>query len=119
MAERRSDKAGEQGHGSQTLTRKKLSSQVPRPYRVVIHNDDYTTMDFVVRVLERHFAKPTGEAIALMLQVHHQGRCIAGIFPREVAETKVSDVSSEARAAGMPLLVTAEPEEAAGGSAGG
>ena len=82
----------------------------PRRYRVLLHNDDYTTMEFVVEVLRDVFEKSLPEATRLMLQVHHQGQAVAGIYPREVAETKVSEVTAMARRNEMPLLVTAEPE---------
>jgi len=82
----------------------------PRRYKVLLHNDDYTTMDFVVEVLIRHFRKSPGEATKVMLQVHHQGVGLAGVYPKEMAETKIAEVTAEARAQAMPLLLTSEAE---------
>ena len=84
----------------------------PRRYQVVIHNDDYTTMEFVVAMLMKHFHKPPAEALHITLLVHHQGAGIAGIYSRDVAETKVAEVTDEARQEGMPLLLTVEPHGA-------
>jgi ATP-dependent Clp protease adaptor protein ClpS len=79
-------------------------------YRVLLHNDDFTSMEFVVDVLVRHFQKTETEATRIMLQVHHAGVGVAGVFTRDVAETLVQQVTDEAAAAGFPLLLTAEPE---------
>jgi ATP-dependent Clp protease adaptor protein ClpS len=79
-----------------------------RRYHVVMHNDDYTTMEFVVAMLMKHFHKPPAEALHIMLQVHHKGAGIAGVYTRDVAETKVAEVIDEARQEGMPLLLTVE-----------
>jgi ATP-dependent Clp protease adaptor protein ClpS len=79
-----------------------------RRYQVVLHNDDYTTMEFVVAILMKHFHKPPAEALHIMLQVHHKGAGIAGVYTRDVAETKAAEVIDEARQEGMPLLLTVE-----------
>lgn len=84
--------------------------QKARRFKVLFHNDDYTTQDFVVRVLIKFFRRSETEATQIMLSVHHKGHGVAGIYPRDVAETKVSEVMAYAKAHGMPLLVTAEPE---------
>lgn len=82
----------------------------PSLYRVLLHNDDFTTMEFVVEVLVRHFDhSPTGAA-AIMLQVHHLGVGVAGTYTRDEAETRIDRVTTEAQAAGYPLLLTMEPE---------
>jgi len=91
-------------------TRKERKTRRPRRYKVLLHNDDYTTMDFVVSVLIRHFHKSPAEATHVMLQVHQQGLGVAGSYPKEVAETKVVEVTEEARAMGMPLKLTTEAE---------
>jgi ATP-dependent Clp protease adaptor protein ClpS len=83
----------------------------PRRWKVLLHNDDYTTMEFVVEVLMEHFHKSAAEATHIMLQVHQKGVGVAGVYPKDVAETKVAEVTAEARDQGMPLLLTLEPEE--------
>jgi len=85
-------------------------AQTPRLYKVVFHNDDYTTMEFVVLVLKMFFHKSDAEATFIMLTVHKKGSGVAGTYTRDVAETKVRDVMLYAREHGMPLVVTAEPE---------
>lgn len=88
----------------------KVRTDKPRMFKVIMHNDHYTTQDFVVAVLERHFRKSPTEAMSLMLYVHTKGRAVVAIYPRDVAETKVRVVTDEARAKGHPLLLTVEPE---------
>jgi len=85
-------------------------SVTPRRYKVIFHNDDYTTMEFVVIALMQFFHKSETEATYIMLTVHRTGHGVAGVYTRDVAETKVQKVTEFARDHGMPLLVTAEPE---------
>lgn len=80
----------------------------PTHCRVLLHNDDYTTMDFVVEILCAVFHKTQDEAVAIMLAVHEKGRGDCGVYPLEVAETKVSIVHGRARAAGFPLRCSLE-----------
>ena len=82
----------------------------PALYGVVLLNDDYTTMEFVIHVLEAVFQKSPAEAYRVMMQVHVNGRGIAGVYPWEVAETKVDTVTSMARDAGYPLRAALEDE---------
>ncbi len=85
-------------------------SSVPRRYKVIFHNDDYTTMEFVVEVLQRFFQKTTTEAMHVMLTVHKMGAAVATVTTRDLAETKTEQVMDYAKENGMPLLVTNEPE---------
>lgn len=82
----------------------------PRLYNVFLHNDDYTTMEFVIFVLKRHFAKTEQEAEKIMLQVHHEGIGKCGTYTYEVAETKVAKVLKEAKRQEHPLHCSYEPE---------
>jgi ATP-dependent Clp protease adaptor protein ClpS len=82
----------------------------PRRYQVVLHNDDYTTMEFVIEVLMRFFQKDITQARHIMLHVHHKGYGIVDTFPRDVAETKAEQVMDFAKEHGHPLRCTAEPE---------
>ena len=94
--------------GSAVKERTKIQNQEPAQFKVVLLNDDYTTMEFVVRVLESVFQKSPAEAFRIMLQVHQNGRGMAGVYPWEVAETKVETVTSLARREGFPLRATIE-----------
>jgi len=80
-------------------------------WRVFLHNDDYTTQEFVVWVLERVFHKSPGEASTIMLSVHRSGRGLAGVFTHDVAETKIQTTRKLAEEQEFPLLVTMEPDE--------
>jgi ATP-dependent Clp protease adaptor protein ClpS len=90
------------------------SIQEPPRYAVFLHNDDYTTMEFVVEVLTSDFSKPHEEAMGLMLKVHEEGRAVAGMYSLEIAESKVLKVTEKARRAGFPLKLTLEPVERSG-----
>jgi ATP-dependent Clp protease adaptor protein ClpS len=80
----------------------------PSLYKVILLNDDYSTMDFVIHVLEDVFQKSPAEAYRIMMQVHQLGSGVAGIYPWEVAETKVETVSAMAKQAGFPLRAVTE-----------
>lgn len=82
-----------------------------RLWHVVLLNDDFTPMDFVVDILMKHFALSEDAATAVMFDVHKKGKGIAGTYSRDVAETKGSMVVYEAREAGHPLAATIEPAE--------
>lgn len=90
------------------LTEKKQQVQEPSLYKVLLHNDDYTTMEFVIMVLESIFHKSTGEATKIMLNVHQQGIGIAGIYTREIADTKIHIVHDLARKNEFPLKCSME-----------
>ncbi|MXV36706.1 MULTISPECIES: ATP-dependent Clp protease adapter ClpS [unclassified Saccharibacter] len=92
----------------ETLTSRKTDLAHPSMYKVIMLNDDYTPMDFVIEVLERFFGKAHQEATAIMLEIHNKGSSICGIFTYEVAETKVSQVMDLARQNQHPLQCTLE-----------
>jgi ATP-dependent Clp protease adaptor protein ClpS len=91
-------------------TDERLRVERPRRYVVVLHNDDYTTMEFVVHVLMKFFHIGETESTQIMLQVHHKGYGIVGTYTRDVAETKAAQVMDYAKEHGHPLRCTAEPE---------
>ena len=92
----------------ETLTHDSEELQEPPLYKVLLHNDDYTTMDFVVMILEEIFKKSTDEATRIMLNVHHQGHGVAGVYTREIGETKVAAVHRLARKNQYPLKCSLE-----------
>ena|SRR5579862_1611968 len=85
-----------------------VRKQEPPQFHVILLNDDYTTMEFVVMVLEDVFQKGPAEAYRIMMEVHVSGRGLAGIYPWEVAETKADTVTSMAKKAGYPLKAVVE-----------
>jgi ATP-dependent Clp protease adaptor protein ClpS len=95
-----------------TLTESRQQQKIARPrmWRVLLHNDDYTTQEFVVWILETIFTKPEAEAVSIMLSVHRSGMGVAGVFTHDVANTKVRTARETAGAHEFPLLVTMEPE---------
>lgn len=95
---------------SETGVKTIVRAKVPRRYKVLLHNDDYTTMEFVIYVLEKYFGKSVAEAQAIMMKVHAEGIGICGVYTLEIAETKVSQVSQCARSEGHPLKCSYEPE---------
>ena len=100
----------ERNTSGEVLERTRQETRKPELFKVLLLNDDYTTMDFVVEILETIFHKQPAEAHRIMMMVHTQGKGLCGIYPFEVAETKVSTVIERARASGFPLLAALEPE---------
>ena len=100
---------GDNGIGTSIATRTKVKTKRPSMYRVLLLNDDYTPMEFVVQVLEQFFGMNREKATQVMLAVHTQGKGVCGIYPQDIAETKASQVNQSARDSGHPLLCEAEP----------
>jgi ATP-dependent Clp protease adaptor protein ClpS len=93
-----------------TESRNDQKLERPRMWRVLLHNDDYTTQEFVVWVLETVFRKPRAEAFTIMMSVHRSGLGVAGVYTHDVAETKLKTTRQMAEEQEYPLLVTMEPE---------
>lgn len=91
-----------------TIVKKKL--QRPKKYKVLLHNDDYTTMEFVVFILESVFGKTYDEAEAIMLEIHQKGMGVCGIYTYEIAESKAKKVEYLAKENSFPLLCSVEAE---------
>jgi ATP-dependent Clp protease adaptor protein ClpS len=106
MSERWTEKQGD--IATEQETRRKVDR--PRLFKVLLHNDNYTTMEFVVMVLMSIFRKPEVEAVRIMLDVHHKGLGLVGVYPHEVAETRAQQVMELAKREQFPLLCTLEPE---------
>ncbi len=101
---------GQNGSRTGVATRTRAKTKKPSMYKVLMLNDDYTPMEFVVHVLERFFGKPQEEAVRIMLHVHQRGVGVCGVFTYEVAETKVTQVIDFARKNEHPLQCTLEKE---------
>jgi len=99
---------GKTGNIEHVEERVKSELMPPSMYKVILNNDDYTPMDFVVEVLQVFFRKNEQEATDIMLTIHHQGKGICGIFPYGIAETKVIQVNQFARQNQHPLLCSLE-----------
>jgi ATP-dependent Clp protease adaptor protein ClpS len=80
-------------------------------YAVVLMNDDYTPMDFVIEILQQYFAMNLDQATQVMLTVHYEGKGVAGVYPRDIAETKANQVNNYARSQGHPLLCQIESKD--------
>lgn len=93
---------------STTIVRERARVRKPPMYKVLLINDDYTTMDFVVMILETVFRKSPAEAVRVMLQVHQRGFGVCGIYSHQIAESKIKIVHDKARAEGYPLRCTLE-----------
>jgi len=98
-----------QGGDSVVLERKTQKIKPPRMYQVVMLNDDFTPMEFVVIVLQEYFNKDREAATQIMLRIHLEGRGICGVFPKDIAATKVDKVLEAAKKAGHPLQCVSEP----------
>ncbi len=98
------------GSDTAVRTRKQTRLEPPKQYKVLLHNDHYTTMEFVVSILELVFHKSAMESVVIMLNVHEEGIGMAGVYTKEIAETKISTVHNMAREAGYPLRCSIEPE---------
>ena len=96
---------------SQLRERQRTDLREPRRYKVIIYNDDFTTMEFVVMILRQVFLKSEEDANALMLKVHHSDKAVVGIYSYDVATSKARKATNMAREAGFPLRLTVEPAE--------
>jgi len=99
----------QQGTGTGAAVKDEVRIDEPRQYKVVFHNDDFTTMEFVTQVLMQVFGKPADEAVSLMMRVHRQGQATVGVYSYDMAMTKQSQATQMARNEGYPLKITCEP----------
>ncbi|MBR6490133.1 MAG: ATP-dependent Clp protease adaptor ClpS [Muribaculaceae bacterium] len=90
--------------------RSRVFTNYPKHYKVIIHNDDFTTMEFVVKILVEVFYKPESEATAIMLAVHEQGKGVVGLYSYDMAVSMARKATAMAKAEGFPLRITVEPE---------
>ena len=100
----------ESSGGVKTAPRERTKVRTPKLYKVLLLNDDYTTMDFVVAVLETIFKKSPSEAVQIMLSVHKAGQGLCGVYAKEIAEAKLQAVHEKARGEGYPLRCVMEEE---------
>ncbi len=105
-----SDRKDGPGHETSVITKTRPKTQRPPLYKVLLLNDDYTPMEFVVHVLERFFGLSHAQAFEIMLTVHKKGLAVVGVFSHEVAETKVAQVMDFSRRHQHPLQCTMEKE---------
>ncbi len=96
--------------GSEVITETRTRLEKPRLFKVILHNDDFTTMEFVVFVLQYVFARYEAEAFTIMLKVHNEGIGIAGLYPYEIATMKSEKAMNLAKSREYPLLCTVEEE---------
>lgn len=101
----------DEGAGATVLERRPQKVKPPRMYQVILLNDDYTPMEFVVMVLQEFFNKDLETATQIMLKVHVEGRGVCGVYSKDVATTKVNQVLEAAHKAGHPLQCVSEPLE--------
>lgn len=100
------------GHREGALAlEKEPETKQPQRYKVLVHNDDYTTMEFVVMVLEVVFHRPEADAVRIMLHVHKEGVGVAGVYSHEVAEARIAKAARLAREHEFPLRCSMEPEQ--------
>lgn len=97
-------------HDEEVLTETKEKLEKPPMYKVLLHNDDYTTMEFVVFVLNKVFKRSEAESFVIMLKVHNEGIGVAGIYTYEIAKMKADKAMNMARAQEFPFLCTVEKE---------
>lgn len=102
------DEDNGEDNSTEAIVKNKL--ELPKKYKVLLHNDDYSTMEFVIFILQNIFHKTATEAEKIMLAVHHQGVGVCGIFTYEIAESKANKVLQLAKENGQPLKCTTEPE---------
>ena len=95
-------------HEGSVATKERSDLKEPSLFKVLLHNDDYTSMEFVVSILEQIFRKSIPEATKIMLDVHQQGVGVAGVYTREICETKISQVHGMARKNNFPLRCSME-----------
>jgi ATP-dependent Clp protease adaptor protein ClpS len=98
----------DEGQGAVVAERKAQRVKPPRMYQVLMLNDDYTPMEFVVMVLQQFFQRDLETATLIMLKIHHEGKAVCGVYPKDVAATKVELVVAAARRVGHPLQCTME-----------
>ena len=111
ISPRLSNETHEEAEGDIAVQAAKPELKRPPMYCVVLMIDDYTPMDFVIEILQQYFALNLDQATQVMLTVHYEGKGIAGVYPRDIAETKANQVNNYARSQGYPLLCQIEPKD--------